>query len=228
MSTFDSSACWEVPGFKNCNTEAGADAFRWCQKHSADVIGGDWSKSIYSSFEDCRKKQNAKNFDECVIKYECSQVALAQKAKVAAVSITKRSISDVSDLKNLPWGTYSFATKTYQYDANDILKLLGKKQVSTDGKLGPATCLGFHYVHKSGKISNWVMPLACAGRYAAPSSTPPAQSIAPPPTKQAFTEAEPSSTEEYQPPLSAGRKVAIVAGGAAFLFAGLWLWKNRG
>lgn len=207
--------CWDWPGFKSCHTEAGHRAYRFC-----DTEAGHTPNT--SAFSDCKSKVMAEMVEQdCAQKLGCSD------------KYSSTTVSSPTSLKNLPWSTYSASTKTFQQDANVVLKQIGKPVIGTDGKLGPNTCLGFHYVNKSGKVANWVMPTKCAGKYSVPAvSTPskPQATTAPGPTRQAFTTPTEEEKEEayaYSSSGGSGKKIAIVAGGAAVVLAGLWLWGSR-
>jgi hypothetical protein len=159
------ASCWDVPFFKECHTEAGHKAFRYCQTHQNKFApDGDWSKSLYNNFSNCREDQFEKNISNCVSDFSCPKSSPPQK--------TVRSISLPDELKTLPFGKFSADTKFYQSEANRILAELNQPLITVDGILGAGTCAAFKTVLNSGKISNWVMPLKCNRSSASPSPQP--------------------------------------------------------
>lgn len=84
-----------------------------------------------------------------------------------------------------PWGEYSDDTKSLQATLNSMLKSQGLCQISTDGKLGPATCGAAKAMNPEwvpSTCQGFTTPTKCAPGTPAPSPGP---APAPPPTTPA-------------------------------------------
>ena len=155
------ASCWNDSGFKNCSNLK--------NKQVNDELYWNWNNDRKTFPEAPGSATWKKNFNERwnqLLHYECVPKYCGSNTKQIAVSS-----STTTEMKNLPWSSYSSATKNIQYTLNDILPTIGKPKVSTDGKLGGKTCQAIYDVIKSGKASGFVIPAVCAGKYSTKSTS---------------------------------------------------------
>ncbi len=120
---------------------------------------------------------------------------------------------------DFPWKEYSSQTKELQAVANKILAKDGFCQISTDGKLGPATCGAVRYADIG------MMPENCQGE-TAPRRPPCGGGVAPAPPGPPGLPPEP---EGYKAPgggFAMGDALWVV-GGLAVAGGALWWAKSR-
>lgn len=200
------SQCWDWPGFKNCNTEQGHEAYRFCASlHPTSSV----------EFETCRNKVLAENVQrECVLGLGCGVVSVS------------------GGMASLPWATYHADTKAAQVEANKFLPGMGYVAIGTDGKLGPTSCAAIQEIIKAGKISGWIMPNACSGKVGTLQKKVTAEAG---PSIQVFTAATPAAssapaaTAPAALPSSGDRnkKLAMIGGGVILALAGFYLWSKK-
>lgn len=137
---------------------------------------------------------------------------------------TSAPTTTASSSGSYPWGVYSDATAALQKSTNVSLKQFGYCPISTDGKLGPATC-GARLALKS-DIPGMTNPSTCQ-KFTAPRRAPCTSSSAPSAPTTLTADQQAALMSQYSGG-SNWTKYLLFAGGAALVLgAAYYLDKKR-